>query len=73
MSVSLLNINYNTNYCEFSYDDWNVDKNSLPTLNTPGKDSLSTVKSCIQGSIAIGTDGSIKILRGSDNKWIDFE
>lgn len=72
MAVSLIDKNYNTNYYEFSYDYWESDKNALPTLNTPGKGVLSTIKSCCQGSIAIGTDGTMKILRGEDNQWIDY-
>ncbi len=71
MAVSLLDRNYQTNYCEFSYDDWNSDKDSIPTLNSAGKETLSTIGSCCQGSIAIGTDGSLKILTGS-NQWIDY-
>lgn len=71
--VSLLDRNYNTNYCEFSYDDWDKDKDYLPTLCTQGKGVLSTVKSCCQGSFAIGTDGTIKILHGEDNQWIDYK
>jgi len=71
MAVSLLERNYSTNYCEFSYDNWETDKDSIPNLNTPGKGLLSTIKSCSQGSFAIGTDGTIKILTGS-NEWIDY-
>ncbi len=71
MAVSLLDRNYQTNYCEFSYDDWNLDKDSIPTLNSPGKGNLSTIRSCCQGSIAIGTDGTMKNLTGS-NEWIDY-
>lgn len=71
MAVSLLDRNYQTNYCEFSYDDWNLDKESIPTLNTAGKGTLSTIRSCCQGSMAIGTDGTMKILKGS-NEWIDY-
>ena len=50
MAVSLLDRNYQTNYCEFSYDDWNTDKDSIPTMNTAGKGILSTIRSCCQGS-----------------------
>ena len=71
MAVDLIEKNYSTNYCEFSYDDWELDKDSLPNLNAPGKYVLSTIKSCSQGSFAIGTDGTIKILTGS-NEWIDY-
>ena len=72
MAVALIDRNYETGYCEFSYDDWNTDKDSIPTMNTPGKDVLSTIKSCSQGSMAIGTDGTTKTLRGEDNQWIDY-
>lgn len=71
MAVSLLDKNYNTNYCEFSYDDWDLDKDSIPTLNSGGKEILSTIRSCCQGSIAIGTNGTMKILTGN-NEWIDY-
>lgn len=71
MAVSLLEKNYNTNYCEFSYDNWETDKDLLPTLNTSGRGVLSNIHSCCQGSIAIGTDGTIKILTGA-NQWIDY-
>lgn len=71
MAVSLLDKNSKTNYCEFSYDNWDLDKDSIPTLNSPGKELLSTIKSCCQGSIAIGTDGTMKILTGN-NEWVDY-
>ena len=73
MAVGLIDRNYQTNYCTFSYDDWEKDKDSIPTMTTPGKDVLSTIRSCCQGSYAIGTDGTIKTLRGEDNQWIDYE
>ena len=69
--VGLLDRNYETNYCEFSYDDWNTDKDSIPTMNSAGKGILSTVKSCCQGSMCIGTDGSMYILKGN-NEWIPY-
>lgn len=71
MAVGLLEKNYHTNYCEFSYDNWETDKDSIPTLDSAGKGNLSTIRSCCQGSFAIGTDGSIKVLTG-DNNWIDY-
>ena len=70
MAVSLIDKNDKTGYCEFSYDNWDTDKDSIPTMTTAGKGLLSTIKSCSQGSIAIGTDGSMKTLRGEDNTWI---
>lgn len=72
MAVSLLSKDYATNYCKFSYDNWNEDKDSLPTLNTAGKDILSTIRSCCQGSLAFGTDGSKKVLCGNRNEWINY-
>ena len=72
MSVSLLDRNYQTNYCEFSYDDWDKDKDSIPTMNTAGKGVLSTIRSCCQGSLAIGTDGTMKTLQGDTNEWIPY-
>lgn len=71
MAVELIDKNFNTNYCEFSYDNWDSDKNCLPNLDTQGKGNLSTIKSCSQGSMAIGTDGTLKILNGN-NEWIDY-
>lgn len=71
MAVTLLNKNYSTNHCTFSYDDWDTDKTSLPTLTTRGKGILSTIYSCCQGSLAIGTDGINYILTG-DNEWIKY-
>lgn len=73
MAVGLIERNYQTNYCQFSYDDWEEDKDSIPTMDSPGKGILSTIRSCCQGSYAIGTDGTIKTLRGKDNQWIDYE
>lgn len=72
MAVSLIEKNYSTNHCKFSYDNWENDKDSLPTMNTRGKGILSTILSCSQGSIAIGTDGSTKILNGDSNKWVNY-
>lgn len=72
MAVSLIEKNYNTNYCEFSYDNWENDKDSIPTMNTHGKGILSTILSCSQGSKAIGTDGTMKILNGDRNEWVDY-
>lgn len=71
MAVSLLDKNHDTDYCTFSYDNWDLDKEYMPNLKTPGKNALSTIKSCSQGSIAIGTDGTLKILTGN-NEWIDY-
>lgn len=71
MAVSLLERNPDTNYCTFSYDNWDLDKDSIPNLNTPGGKALSTIKSCSQGSFAIGTDGGLKILTGA-NEWVDY-
>lgn len=72
MAVALLDRNYNTNYCEFSYDNWDNDKDSIPTMNSAGKGVLSTIHSCCQGSLAIGTDGTMKTLNGDNNEWIDY-
>lgn len=70
MAVTMLEHNYTTGYSEFSYDtDEDIDK--LPRINVAGKDNLATVKGCCQGSIAIGTNGTMKILKGT-NEWIDY-
>ena len=71
MAVVMINSNYNTGICTFGYDDWAVDGDKLPKIGIAGKDSLSTVKSCSQNSIAIGTDCTMKILKGNTNEWID--
>lgn len=71
MAVSLINKNYETNTCVFCYDVWETDKDKLPTLNSRGKDKLSTLYSCAQGSIAKGTNGINYILTG-DNHWIKY-
>ena len=72
MAVSLIEKNYSTNYCKFSYDNWTNDKDSIPTMNTRGKGILSTILSCSQGSLAIGTDGTMKILNGDSNEWVNY-
>lgn len=71
MAVVMLELNYTTGYAEFSYDD-DSDIDKLPRINVAGKDNLATVKGCSQGSIAIGTNGNMKILKGSTNEWIDY-
>lgn len=71
MAVCLLHKDYATNYCEFSFDNWVTDSVMLPNLNTSGKSTLSAVKSCCQGSLAKGTDGTMYILTG-ENKWISY-
>ena len=72
MAVCLISKDYSTNYCVFSYDTWSADGNMLPNLNTPGKGVLNTVKSCSQGSLARGTDGTNRILTGR-NSWIPYQ
>ena len=54
------------------FNNWENDKDSLPTMNTRGKGMLSTIYSCSQGSKAIGTDGTNKILNGDRNEWVDY-
>ena len=72
MAVTMLDNNYKTGYYEFGYDDWTIDGDKLPRIGIAGKDNLATIKGCSQNSIAIGTDGTIKILKGSTNEWIDY-
>lgn len=72
MAVIILEHNYSTGYCEFGYDNWNEDGNKLPRIGITGKDNLVTIKSCSQNSIAIGTDGTVKVLKGDRNEWVDF-
>lgn len=72
MAVVLLDSNYTTGYYEFGYDSWSEDGDKLPRIGVSGKDNLSTIKSCSQNSMAIGTDGTMKILKGSTNEWIDY-
>lgn len=72
MAVALMTMNYETNIASFSFDNWAIDGDKLPRIGIAGKDALSTVGSCAQGSFAIGTDGSIKVLKGDTNEWIDY-
>ena len=72
MAVSLKSIDYTSGCATFFYDDWAIDGDKLPRIGIAGKDALSTVGSCAQGSFAIGTDGSIKVLKGDSNEWIDY-
>jgi len=72
MAVWLINGNYTTGIYTFSYDDWAEDGDKLPRIGVAGKDVLSTIKSCSQNSYAIGTDGTMKVLKGSTNEWIDY-
>ena len=44
----------------------------MPTMNSRGKGILSTILSCSQGSLAVGTDGTMKILNGDSNEWINY-
>lgn len=66
--VALLKKDYNTNFCVFSIDT-ESDLNSLPTKSSPGKDILSTIRSCTQGSIAQSANGKTYRLNGNTNKW----
>lgn len=66
--VSLIDLNYQTRFCKFSIDS-SSDLDSLPKLESPGKDSLSTIKSCAQGSRAYATNGKTYVLSGT-NEWV---
>lgn len=70
--VALLKFDYNTRYGEFTYDSWDLDGAKLPTMNTSGSAELANITSACMGSIAIGTDGSYKVLHGDTNKWISY-
>lgn len=72
MAVSLVSMNERTKVATFSYDNWSVDGDKLPKIGIEGKDALSTIKGCSQGSYALGTDGTIKTLNGDTNEWIDY-
>lgn len=72
MAVSLISMNYDTKVGTFSYDDWSIDGDKLPRIGVSGQDKLSTIKGCAQGSFAIGTDGSLKTLKGETNEWINY-
>ena len=73
MSVCLLFKDYQTNYCRFSYDTWAEDGHKLPNMTTRGKEGLSNILSCSQGSIAISTSdgGENRILTGK-NQWVTY-
>ena len=64
--VALKGINYGTRYCIFSIDS-SSDLSSLPTQTSPGKGTLSTIRSCSMGSIAQAVDGNTYILTYSGN------
>ena len=66
--VGLIDMNYQTRFCKFSIDS-SSDLDALPKLKSPGKDSLSTIKSCAQGSLAYATNGKTYILSGV-NEWV---
>lgn len=66
--VSLIDLNYQTRFCKFSIDS-SSDLDSLPKLKSPGKDSLSTIRSCAQGSQAYATNGKTYVLSGTD-EWV---
>ena len=72
MGVCLLSRDYQTNFCRFAYDNWENDKQFLPTLNTAGCGVLAPIKSTSMGSLAIGTiSGEDYILTG-ENQWIKY-
>lgn len=66
--VGLINMNYQTRFCKFSIDS-DSDLSSLPKLESPGKESLSTIKSCAHGSLVYATNGKTYVLSG-ENEWI---
>lgn len=70
MAVALTSRDYQTGYCEFSYDDWGQDEVLIPTPTYKPEGVLSTICPS-QGSFAIGTDGTVKILTG-DGVWVDY-
>lgn len=72
MAVTLINYNYTTGTGTFGYDNWEEDGDKLPRIGIKGKDKLNTISGCNQNSMAIGTDGTLKILKGSTNEWIDY-
>ena len=68
--VGLIDMNYHTRFCKFSIDS-SSDLSSLPKLESSGKESLSTIKSCAQGSRAYATNGKTYVLSGK-NEWVLF-
>lgn len=68
--VSLIERVYATNFCKFAFDT-TEDLALLPTMTSRGKGNLSTILSCSQGSLAIGTNGEDYILNGG-NTWIRY-
>lgn len=70
MAVCLISRDYSTNYCVFSYDSWETDSILLPNLNSSGKQTLSTIKSCCQGSRAECTDGKTVYILTGGNVWL---
>lgn len=68
--VSLIDMNYQTRFCKFSIDS-SSDLSSLPKLESPGKEALSTIRSCAQGSLAYATNGKTYVLSGG-NEWVIY-
>lgn len=66
--VGLIDMNYQTRFCKFSIDSFS-DLKLLPTRESSGKESLSTIKSCAQGSRAYATNGKTYVLSGN-NEWV---
>ncbi len=64
---------YKTQYAKFSFTDWAADENLLPTTTRGGNGDAKKYKSCISGSLAIGIDGSVKILNGDTDRWTDYQ
>lgn len=68
--VVLTKKNYDTLYCEFTYDVWSEDGGKLPTMNTAGKNEVSLIPCCSAGSTAISSDlTTVKVLNGKTNTW----
>ena len=72
MGVCLISRDYSTNHCRFAYDNWEIDKQFLPNLNSAGRGVLAPIKSTSMGSLAIGTiSGEDYILTGN-NEWVKY-
>lgn len=69
--VTLVKRGYATGHCEFAIDS-EEDLKKLPRIGKKGQDSLSTLDTCSQGSLAVGTNGKIYILKGDTNEWVEF-
>ncbi|MGN0657069.1 MAG: hypothetical protein ACI4KR_09765 [Ruminiclostridium sp.] len=68
--IGIVSKDYTTGVTHFVCDT-TAEIAKLPTINSAGKDNLSTIQSCVVGSTATVTETSERyILNGNQNKWL---